>query len=76
MDRSSRADSVAAGAIGIGVGLIALQLTWLVGNRIASFVWDPPLGPAVAFASAVLTGIVVSVVAGRRLVRKVSSPQP
>lgn len=76
MDRSSRADSVAAGAIGIGVGLIALQLTWLLGNRITSFLWDPPIGPTIAFIVAVLIGIVVSVVAGRRLVRKVSSPQP
>ena len=67
MERSSRADSVSAWAIGIGVGLIALQLTWLIGNRLADLVWDPPIGPTIAFASAIVVGVLVSIVAGRRL---------
>ncbi|MCL1601619.1 MAG: hypothetical protein M3112_08810 [Actinomycetia bacterium] len=75
MERSSRADSVSAWAIGIGVGLIALQLTWLLGNRLASLRWGPPVGPTIAFAFAIATGIVVSVVSGRRLVRSVNRPQ-
>jgi hypothetical protein len=64
-----RADGVAAWAVGIGVGLIALMLTWIVGNRIASVVWDAPVGPTVAFIGAILVGIVVTGVAGVRLVR-------
>jgi hypothetical protein len=76
MDRSSRADSVSAWAIGIGVGLIALQVTWLIGNRLASLLWEPPLGPTIAFASAIVAGIVVSVIAGRRLVKITNPPQP
>jgi hypothetical protein len=64
-----RADGVAAWAVGIGVGLIALMLTWIIGNRIAMVVWDTPLGPTVAFISAILVGIVVTVVAGIQLVR-------
>ena len=64
-----RADGVAAWAVGIGVGLIALMLTWIVGNRIAMVVWDAPLGPTVAFIGAILVGIVATVVAGTRLVR-------
>lgn len=63
------ADDVTAWAVGIGVGLIALMLTWIVGNRIAMVVWDTPVGPTVAFVSAILVGIVVAVVAGVRLVR-------
>lgn len=63
------ADSVAAWAAGIGVGLIALMLTWIVGNRIAMVVWDGPVGPTVAFVGAIVAGIAVAVVAGVRLVR-------
>jgi hypothetical protein len=76
MERSSRADYVAAIAIGIGVGLIALQLTWLIANRLAALVWEAPVGPTVAFALAILTGIVVSIIAGRRLVKSARLPQP
>lgn len=75
MERSSRADSVSAWAIGIGVGLIALQLTWLIGNRLSDLVWDPPVGPTIAFAAAILVGIIVSVIAGRRLVKAANSPK-
>ena len=64
-----RADGVAAWAVGIGVGLIALMLTWIVGNRIAMALWDTPVGPTVAFVGAILVGIVVAVVARVRLVR-------
>jgi hypothetical protein len=63
------ADGVAAWAVGIGVGLIALMLTWIVGNRIAMVVWDAPVGPTVAFVGAILVGIVATVVAGIQLVR-------
>jgi hypothetical protein len=66
---SGRADGVAAWAVGIGVGLIALILTWIVGNRIAMVMWDPPVGPIVAFIAAILVGIVVTVVAGIQLGR-------
>jgi hypothetical protein len=66
---SGRADGVAAWAVGIGVGLITLMLTWIVGNRIATVVWDAPVGPTVAFIGAILVGIVATVVTGIRLVR-------
>ena len=64
-----RADGVAAWAVGMGVGLIALMLTWIVGNRIATVVWDVPVGPTVAFIGAILVGIVATMIAGIRLVR-------
>jgi hypothetical protein len=67
MEGSSLADSVSAYAIGIGVGLITLQITWLVANRLTERFWEPPAGPTIAFATAVVAGIVVSIVAGRRL---------
>ncbi|MCL1587794.1 MAG: hypothetical protein M3092_05210 [Actinomycetia bacterium] len=75
MERSRRADLVSAYAIGVGAGLVALQITWLVLNRLTSLVWGPPIGPTVAFAMAIVVGIVVSVIAGRRLARSVNSPQ-
>ena len=68
-----RADLVAAWAIGVGIGLIVLQLTWLVGARIAGLFWSPPQGPTIAFLTAIGAGVVVSVVAGRRLVRKLGA---
>lgn len=67
--RSTGPDRMAAWVVGVGVGLIALMVTWLVGNRLAGLVWGPPFGPTVAFVSAILSGIVVSVVMAVRLDR-------
>ncbi|MEX2275097.1 MAG: hypothetical protein WEA10_05995 [Actinomycetota bacterium] len=64
-----RADRVAAWAVGVGVGLIAMMLAWIVGARIAELLWEPPGGPRVALASALLIGIIVTVVSGVRLSR-------
>jgi len=75
MERSLRPDLVSAYAIGVGAGLVALQITWLVANRLTSLVWGPPVGPTIAFISAIIAGIIVSVIAGRRLARSVTSPQ-
>ncbi len=68
MERSSRADLVSAWAVGIGIGLIALQVTWLIANRLASLLWEAPVGPTVAFTLAMLVGVAVSIIAGKRLV--------
>jgi|GEM_PF-1643588 hypothetical protein len=67
---TSRADLVSAWAIGVGIGLVALQLTWLVTARLADLVWAPPVGPTVAFATAGITCVIVTIIAGRRLARK------
>ena len=64
---SSRADLVAAWAIGVGIGLMTLQLTWLVAARLAALVWEPPVGPTVAFATACVAGVVGTIIGGRRL---------
>jgi hypothetical protein len=42
-----------------------------VGNRVACLFWDPPLGPTIAFVSAIAAGIVVALVAGARLAARV-----
>lgn len=68
---AERADRVAAWATGSGIGLMGLILIWLIGNRITALIWDPPMGPAVAFVAAILVGIVTTVVAGLRLARRV-----
>ncbi|HYO17530.1 MAG TPA: hypothetical protein VES02_02530 [Dermatophilaceae bacterium] len=65
----ARADRVAAWATGVGIGLLAFMITWLVGARVAEQIWGPPSSAVVALAGSVAAGIVVSVVAGHRLVR-------
>jgi hypothetical protein len=67
-----RADRVAAWATGSGIGLMALMLTWLIGNRLTTLVWSPPVGPTLAFVGAILVGTVTAVVSARRLVRRVT----
>ena len=66
-----RAEIVAARAIGVGVGLIALMLAWLIGNRVTALAWDPPVGPTVAFLGAILIGIATAILSGRRLAARV-----
>ena len=38
----ARADRVAARATGVGVGVLALMITRLVGARVAAQIWGPP----------------------------------
>jgi hypothetical protein len=66
-----RSEIVAARGIGIGIGLIVLMVTWLVGNRLAGLVWDPPVGPTVAILAALAAGIVASIVFAHRLADRV-----
>jgi len=55
---------------GIGVGLLAFMITWLIGARVTEQIWGPPSSAVVALVTSVVVGIAVSVVAGRRLVRR------
>jgi hypothetical protein len=68
---ADRSEVVAALATGAGIGLIALMLAWLVGNRLAGLVWDAPVGPTVAFVTAIAVGVGVGIVSGRRLAGRV-----
>lgn len=65
-----RADVVAAWATGTGIGLVVLMIAWLTGNRLAGLVWDPPLGPIVAFVLAIVVGAITAAISGRRLARR------
>jgi len=65
--QSLHPDIVAARVIGIGVGLIALMLTWLVSNRLLGVFIEAPTGPIVAFSAATVIGLIAALVAGRRL---------
>lgn len=69
--RDDRGEAVAARAIGVGIGLIALMLAWLVASRLASLAWDPPVGPTVAFVGAIAVGVATALVSGRRLASRV-----
>ncbi|HEX9977182.1 MAG: hypothetical protein V1757_03185 [Actinomycetota bacterium] len=60
-------DRISAWVTGVGVGLIGVMVTWLVVSRLAGLFWDAPVGPIVALSSATVVGLVVTVVAGRRL---------
>jgi hypothetical protein len=40
--------------VGVGIGLIALMVTWLVGSRLVELVWEPPVGPVIALSTAVV----------------------
>lgn len=62
---------VSAWAVALGAGLISLQLTWLIANRIATAIWDVPTGPTVGIVTAVIVGIAVTYYMGRRLSRSV-----
>jgi len=66
----ARADRIAARATGVGVGLLSFMIAWLVGARVTDRIWGPPSSAVVAMVIAVAVGILVAVVAGRRLVRR------
>jgi len=66
----TRADRVAARATGVGVGVLAFMIAWLVGARVTELIWGPPSSAVVAMAIAVAVGILVAIVANRRLVRQ------
>lgn len=66
-----RGEIVGARVIGVGIGLIALMLVWLVGNRLAALAWDPPVGPTVAFVAAIVIGIATALTAGHRLAARI-----
>lgn len=65
--RADRSELVGARAVGVGIGLIALMLAWLVGNPVTALAWDPPVGPTVAFLVAIAIGVTTAIVSGRRL---------
>ena len=66
-----RAEIVAARGIGVGIGLVALMVVWLIGNRVASLFWEPPVGPTVAFAGSIAAGTATAIASGRRLAGRV-----
>jgi hypothetical protein len=66
-----RADRVSAWAVGVGIGLIAMMLTWLIGNRLTALAWDAPVGPTVALITAIGAGAMTTCIAGLRLDRSV-----
>lgn len=69
--RTTDPDAIAARATGVGAGLVALMLTWLVGFRAVSPFVAPPWGPTAALVLAILVGAAVAHRAGRRCVASV-----
>ena len=69
----ARADRIAALATGVGVGLLAFMLVWLIGARVTERIWGPPASAVVALGAAFVAGILAAVVSGRRLVLRQAS---
>jgi hypothetical protein len=69
LQRDARADRIAAQATGVGGGLVAMTLAWLVGARAFDLLWDEPGSAYLALGTAVSTGAVVTAWAMRRLVQ-------
>ena len=63
-------DGVAAWATGVGIGLLSAMIVWLVGSRVIALVLEPPLGPSLALAGAVVVGAVASAISGRQLSKR------
>jgi len=64
-------DLVAAWATGAGVGLIAMMIGWLIGNRLVGLIVGPPTGPTIAFIASIVVGVAVAIRWGRRLAASV-----
>lgn len=62
-----RSQAVEVWAAAAGVGLVALMIAWIVGQRLAAIIWEPPVGPAAALGAALVAGAVFTGLAGRRL---------
>jgi hypothetical protein len=73
---ATTSDTVAAWATGAGVGLVALMLTWLIANRLAALLWDPPVGPVLAFTLALTAGLVTAMASGRKLTNSSAREPP
>lgn len=73
MSSDPRADTVSAIATGTGVGFAALVVVWFAASRPALALLDRPTGPIAALAAAIVTGIVVAIVASRRCLAAQSS---
>lgn len=71
-ESTARADSVSAWAVGVGVGLLTLMITWLLGNRVLGLLLDTPLGPTVAFTAAIVSGVAATIITGRRFARTIA----
>ena len=48
VERSPRADLVAARATGVGVGFITFMIAWLIGARLLERIWGQPSAAYVA----------------------------
>lgn len=72
--QAHRADRVAASATGFGIGLIAFMLTWTIGARATNPVLETPANAYVAMIIAIAVGVVVTLLAGRRLQATVTPP--
>ncbi|MBI2168891.1 MAG: hypothetical protein HYU28_05240 [Actinobacteria bacterium] len=69
----AKADLIAARATGAGIGALAFMVTWLVGNRITVPLLGDAPGAWLALGLALGAGIIVTLVAGARLTRRVEA---
>lgn len=73
MSTDPRADGVAAWATGIGIGLIAFMVTWIVAARLAEALLPAPARAFLAMGAALVVGLATGARQGWRLSRRVLS---
>jgi membrane protein implicated in regulation of membrane protease activity len=64
-----RADRIAVHATGVGIGLMTFMVTWIIAARITERMLDTPTSAYAAMVVALVTGALVTILAGRRLGR-------
>lgn len=69
-----RANYVSAWATGVGIGLAAFMITWIIANRVTAMLMSVPAGPILAMALAILTGTGLAIRQGIRLSRPYKRP--
>ncbi len=67
-----RTDRIAARATGLGIGLIAFMVVWLVAARITTQLIGQPAGAYTAMTIALTIGAVTTVAAARRLTSSIA----
>ena len=62
----NRHDRVLAWGVGVGEGLVAFMVCWIIAARLTPLAWSQPLAAQLAMGLAAVTGLTLTVVEVRR----------